>query len=125
MIKRVLMLLGFYLFFSGYSISSIWLPDGLDKAWDIRMLLISIYTLLLFIALSVEEPEKYKRFNRFLSFIMMALVLVDIAHKVVGINEFWWMDYVIITTSTVLSYLIYYTNLIQKLIDNLCQRLNL
>lgn len=124
MIKRILILIAFYLFFGGYSIASIWIDEGLEKAWDVRMIVISVYTLILFLALSIDEKEKYKRFNRFLLFIIISTITEDIVHKILGINEFGWMDVTFITVSIATSYIVYYTNLLPKFINFLCQKLN-
>lgn len=86
-------------------------PDELLKAWTLRMILISFYTILLIIAnISPYRLYETKQMGVITIVSVMALIL-DIRDKLNGINHFTLNDLIYIGGSLISSVILFYTQI--------------
>lgn len=113
--KKVLILASILLYSFGYVICDLLFdvntPEGLNSAWELRMILISLYTILLLIANTASF--KYYEVPQIgvLSVTGIGIVAEDIIEKSLGINAFNLFDILFIAFLLIGSILFYYPNL--------------
>jgi len=117
--KKYLLLASIILFSFGYMVSDVMFdvstPEGLMSAWKLRMILISVYTLFLFVA--NISPFKFYEVKQIsvISVVSIGIVTIDIINKILDINIFNWTDMVFIALLLVGSLLYYYPEIKTKI----------
>ena len=119
--KKYLLLASILLFTFGYMITDVMFdvstPEGLMSAWKLRMILISTYTLLLYVS-NIASFKFYEvKQISVISVVSIGIVTLDIIHKLLDINSFTWTDLIFIAIISVGSLLYYYPE-----IKNIWQR---
>jgi len=110
--KKYLLLASILLFSFGYMIADVMFdvstPEGLMSAWKLRMMLISFYTLLLYVS-NIASFKFYEvKQISVISVVSIGIVTLDIIHKLLDINSFSWTDLVFIAITSIGSILYYY-----------------
>ena len=112
--KKVLILVSILLYSFGYSICDslfdVSTPEGLNSAWELRMGLISLYTILLLIANTASFKFYEVPQIGVLSVTGIGIVAQDIIEKALGINSFNLFDILFIAILLIGSILFYYPN---------------
>ncbi len=117
--KKYLLLASIVLFSFGYMVSDVMFdvstPEGLMSAWKLRMILISFYTLLLYVS-NIASFKFYEvKQISVISVVSIGIVTLDIIHKLLDINSFSWTDLVFIAITSIGSLLYYYPEIRAKL----------
>lgn len=117
--KKYLLLASIILFSLGYMICNVMFdvstPEGLMSAWKLRMILISFYTLLLYVS-NIASFKFYEvKQISVISVVSIGIVTLDIIHKLLDINSFSWTDLVFIAITSIGSLLYYYPEIRAKL----------
>jgi len=117
--KKYLLLASILLFSFGYMIADVMFdvstPEGLMSAWKLRMILISFYTLLLYVS-NIASFKFYEvKQISVISVVSIGIVTLDIIHKLLDINSFSWTDLVFIAITSIGSLLYYYPEIRAKL----------
>ena len=117
--KKYLLLASIILFSFGYMVSDVMFdvstPEGLMSAWKLRMILISFYTLLLYVS-NIASFKFYEvKQISVISVVSIGIVTLDIIHKLLDINSFSWTDLVFIAITSIGSLLYYYPEIRAKL----------
>lgn len=117
--KKYLLLSSIVLFSFGYMICNVMFdvstPEGLMSAWKLRMILISFYTLLLYVS-NIASFKFYEvKQISVISVVSIGIVTLDIIHKLLDINSFSWTDLVFIAITSIGSLLYYYPEIRAKL----------
>lgn len=100
------------IFIGGYEICEISYPLNhidpmhLNMAWNLRMILISVYTSILMIAPTLSC--KNEKFTGLICFVCFSIAIQDVADKLSGDNEFHWYDLLWIMAGIFCGILKYY-----------------
>lgn len=110
--KKYLTIAAMTLFVLGFLIADAYIKitGNLERGWDWRMIIISIYTILLLIAnISPYKPYEISQI-KLITIVSIGLLVVDIAHKYTNHNHFTISDVVFFVAITFSASLFIYPN---------------